>query len=71
MSRYSFNCTAGCGACTVKVTDLEVFRSETLAGVLIERRTAAQVVSSCCGEEVEIWDDEINESAGIVLVQKD
>lgn len=53
----SFNCTNGCGACNVRLKDFEVYRAETLDGKLIERRTVPKIVSTCCGSDVEVWDE--------------
>jgi hypothetical protein len=67
-ARFSFNCTNGCGACKVRLFEFEVYRSETMAGELVERRVTPQIVSVCCGSDVEIWDSLRDDTAGMVVV---
>lgn len=57
MSRFTFNCANGCGACDVKLTECETYRSETMDGKLIDRRYELKVVSKCCGSDVDVWDE--------------
>lgn len=68
-NRYSFCCAAGCGDCEVRLRPFEVFRSETLEGNLIEQRTVPEVVSSCCGSNVWIYDEQNGDDCGTVIVQ--
>lgn len=56
MSRYSFVCANGCGECGVKLTEFEYQRTETLSGELLSRKVAPQVVSTCCGGGVDVYD---------------
>lgn len=53
----SFNCANGCGACGVRLKDFETYRAESLDGKLIERRTVPKIVSTCCGADVDVWDE--------------
>lgn len=64
----SFICTSGCGECRIRLADFETFRHETLDGQLIERRTVPQVVSTCCGAAVEVWDERKQDVVGTVGV---
>ena len=68
MSRFFFNCSNGCGPCGVKVREFENYRSETPDGALIERRCVPELVSTCCGSEVDIWDEVAQDLwAGVVI----
>lgn len=66
--RYSFNCTNGCGECGVKLREFENYRSETLDGRLLKRRTVPDLVSTCCGSLVEVWDSATEDVSGQVEV---
>lgn len=61
-----FVCQEGCGVCGVRLTDFEVFRSETMEGELIESRTVPQIVSTCCGSPVDVWDERKQDVVGPV-----
>lgn len=58
VSRYSFVCNAGCGVCSVKVKPFEYERTETLEGEHLGSKYRPQVVSSCCGSEVHVYDND-------------
>jgi hypothetical protein len=66
-SRYSFNCGNGCGECGIVLREYEVFRSETPEGELIERRVIPEIVSSCCGNSVDVWDSVAEDLCALVL----
>jgi hypothetical protein len=54
----SFNCSAGCGACGVKLQDFVTRQTQAQEGdewVVME--TEPQIVSTCCGSPVEVWDE--------------
>ena len=54
----SFNCSAGCGACGVKLQDFVTHQTQAQEGdewVVME--TEPQIVSTCCGSPVEVWDE--------------
>lgn len=56
--RYSFVCNSGCGVCSVKVRPFERERTETLEGEHVESKYEPQIVSSCCGSEVHVYDND-------------
>lgn len=56
--RYSFVCNAGCGVCRVKVKPFEYERTETLEGEHVGSKYEPRIVSSCCGSEVHVYDNE-------------
>src|SRR6186713_1590358 len=58
VARYSFVCNAGCGVCGVKVKPFEYERTETLEGEHLGSKYQPQIVSSCCGAEVHVYDNE-------------
>lgn len=64
-----FVCNNGCGVCKIRLSDFEVYRSETLAGDLIERRTVPRIVSACCGFDVDVWDERVQDVTGSVNVE--
>ncbi|MDM0072083.1 hypothetical protein [Variovorax sp. J31P207] len=64
-----FVCSNGCGVCKIRLADFEVYRSETLDGDLIERRTAPHIVSACCGFAVDVWDERVQDVTGSVSVE--
>jgi hypothetical protein len=54
----SFNCSAGCGACGVNLQDFVTHRTQAQEGddwVVVG--TEPQIVSTCCGSPVEVWDE--------------
>jgi hypothetical protein len=54
----SFNCSAGCGACGVKLQDFVTRQTQAQEGdewVVVD--TQPKIVSSCCGSPVEVWDE--------------
>ncbi|MFM9928169.1 hypothetical protein VLK31_34725 [Variovorax sp. H27-G14] len=55
--QYSFVCNAGCGVCAVKVAPFEYERTETLEGEHLDSKYQPQIVSSCCGAEVHVYDN--------------
>lgn len=55
--RYSFICANGCGECDVRIRPFETYRSEDHEGNLLESRSVPELVSKCCGSEVEVWDE--------------
>jgi hypothetical protein len=56
--RYSFVCNAGCGVCAVKVAPFEYERTETIEGEHLGSKYQPQIVSSCCGSEVHVYDND-------------
>lgn len=56
-ARYSFVCTNGCGECEVRVVAFESAREETLDGRLVSQELEPDVVSSCCGSNVGVYDN--------------
>lgn len=56
-ARYIAVCANGCGECGVKLAEFEYERTETLEGELIGRKVRPQIVSTCCGAEVGVYDD--------------
>ena len=54
----SFNCSAGCGACGVKLQDFVTHQTQAQEGdewVVVDAEP--QIVSACCGSPVEVWDE--------------
>jgi hypothetical protein len=54
----AFNCSAGCGACGVKLQDFVTHQTQAHEGdewVVIA--TQPQIVSTCCGSPVDVWDE--------------
>jgi hypothetical protein len=54
----SFNCSAGCGACGVKLQDFVTHQTQAQEGdewVVVAAQP--QIVSTCCGSPVEVWDE--------------
>ena len=64
LPRFQFICANGCGTCGVKLVEFETHRSETLTGELIERTAIPDLVSTCCGAGVEIWDEAKQDTTG-------
>jgi hypothetical protein len=53
----SFNCSAGCGACGVKLQDFVTHQTQAQESdewVVVGNQP--QIVSTCCGSPVEVWD---------------
>ena len=53
----SFNCSAGCGACSVKLQDFVTHQTQAQEGdpwVVVDY--VPKIVSACCGSPVEVWD---------------
>jgi hypothetical protein len=56
--QLSFNCSAGCGACSVKLQDFVTHQTQAKEGdqwVVVD--SVPQIVSTCCGSPVEVWDE--------------
>jgi hypothetical protein len=54
----SFNCSAGCGACDVKLQDFVTHQTQAQEGdEWVVVATEPQIVSTCCGSPVEVWDE--------------
>ena len=54
----SFNCSAGCGSCGVKLQDFVTHQTQAQEGdEWVVVATEPQVVSTCCGSPVEVWDE--------------
>jgi hypothetical protein len=56
--QLSFNCSAGCGACSVKLQDFVTHQTQAKEGdqwVAVD--SVPQIVSTCCGSPVEVWDE--------------
>jgi len=64
-----FVCSSGCGVCKVRLADFEVYRSEAMAGDLIESRTVPRIVSVCCGSSVDVWDERVQDVTGQICVE--
>jgi hypothetical protein len=66
-NRFSFNCSGGCGECGVKVIE---FVSYSKQGDEDERwvtiASEPQLISTCCGSPVEIYDDLIRDFCAAV-----
>lgn len=60
--RYQLICANGCGRCGIKLSEFECERTETLAGELVSRKVCPQIVSACCGHDVEVWDEEAQDN---------
>lgn len=59
----SFNCVNGCGEC--KAIEFDFVYSETLDATtdeIIQQKTHKAFKSSCCGDEMEIWDEAIDDA---------
>ena len=65
--RFSFNCANGCGACGVKLREFGTYRAETPEGRLIARTAIPEIVSTCCGGNVEVWDELVDDVCASVL----
>jgi hypothetical protein len=53
----SFNCSAGCGACGVKLQDFVTHQTQSQEGdEWVVVGTQPQIVSTCCGSPVDVWD---------------
>ena len=69
--RYSFVCNGGCGVCSVKVRPFECERTETIEGEHLGSKYQPQIVSSCCGAEVHVYDNQADEwGAEVVLASR-
>lgn len=55
--RYQLICANGCGRCGVRLAELEALRVETLDGTLLAQQMVPNIVSACCGQDVEVWDE--------------
>lgn len=54
----SFNCTNGCGACGVKLVDFVTHATQAQdGGPWVTVQSEPQIVSTCCGSPVEVWDE--------------
>lgn len=66
MGRYVLVCGNGCGVCKAVAGEYEYHRTEDLDGNVLARKTLPILVSTCCGGEVEVWDEEREEEIAIV-----
>ena len=64
-----FICGNGCGVCKIRLNDFEYERTETLEGELISRKTVPRIVSACCGFDVDVWDERVQDVTGHVSVE--
>jgi hypothetical protein len=54
----SFNCSAGCGACGVKLQDFVTHQTQAQEGdEWVVVATQPKIVSTCCGSPVDVWDE--------------
>ena len=54
----SFNCSAGCGVCGVKLQDFVTHQTQAQeCDEWVVVATEPQIVSTCCGSPVEVWDE--------------
>lgn len=55
--RFQWCCAArGCGPCGVKRLEVEVERTETLDGKVVDLKTTPRLVSTCCESGLMMWD---------------
>jgi len=69
--RYQYVCANGCGPCGVKLSEFEYSRTETLEGVLLDSKTQPQIVSACCGSEVDVYDVKADTYTDFQVVAED
>lgn len=60
--RYVFCCNNGCGECQPVLVTMRTFH-HTQNGQTIDERTHPEIVSSCCGEPMFVWDNKRDEAA--------
>lgn len=53
--RYIFCCNKGCGECQPVLVTLRTLH-HTIDGETVHEHTHPEIVSSCCGEPMFIWD---------------
>jgi hypothetical protein len=56
--RQQWCCAQGCGVCGVKTVPYVWREVRDLAGKLIEQNTTPVDVSSCCGADLMLWDED-------------
>ena len=56
--RQQWTCARGCGVCGVKTIPFVWREVRNRAGDLIEQNTTPVDVSSCCGSELMLWDED-------------
>lgn len=54
----TYVCRNGCGECKARRTERWYSREEKPDGTVVELKEPV-IVSSCCGGEVEIWDEQL------------
>lgn len=63
----SFNCTNGCGACGVKLRDFVTHATQAQDGDdWVTVASEPEIVSTCCGSPVEVWDERKQDIVGQV-----
>lgn len=69
-ARYAFICANGCGECGVRLSEFEYERTESLSGQLIDRKVSPQLVSTCCGSEVDVYDNLLDASTDYKVTEQ-
>ena len=63
----SFNCANGCGACGVKLRDFVTHATQAQYGDdWVTVASEPEIVSTCCGSPVEVWDERKQDIVGQV-----
>lgn len=60
--RYVFCCNNGCGECQAVLVTMRT-HLHTIDGQLVNERFHPEIVSSCCGEPMFVWDKKRDEEA--------
>lgn len=58
-ARYEWCCVNGCGPCEAKLVEFRYYH-QVSGGETTAQRTEPRLVSSCCGGEMEIWDNKLD-----------
>jgi len=63
-------CCEGCGPCGTKLIDFVTHQTQAQPGdPWVVVASHPQVVSTCCGSTVEVWDERKQEVVGVVSVE--
>ena len=63
----SFNCSNGCGACNVKLIDFVTHATQAQdSDQWVTVASEPEIVSTCCGSAVEVWDERKQDIVGKV-----
>lgn len=68
--RQQWCCANGCGACSVKTIDFAWRTITNMRTGTVQRDTYPLDVSSCCGADLTLWDDDAKTFADFAMVDR-